>query len=76
MWRGATKPAAIDRARRKVNAEMRSYCRENGFGRVAHTGITYKEVSFFRRWGSPVGMAMYLMELREAVASALGVKAW
>ena len=78
-WRGAIRPAAIDRARRKVNAEMRGFCRQRGFGMVEHKGIIYKEAGFFRDDGvhlSLVGLEMYLLNLREAVAAALGVEPW
>ena len=79
VWRGAAKPLAIDKARRKVNAEMSCVCRDGGCWRVAHPGITYKDAGFFRGDGvhlSTVGMEMYLMSSREAVAAAPGVAVW
>lgn len=31
-WRGADMPAAIDKARRKLNRQLRRFCRERGQG--------------------------------------------
>ena len=35
-WPGARKPAAIDRARKKVNREKRDFCRVEAVGRITH----------------------------------------
>ena len=75
--RGAVKPAAIDKVRRKVNNEMRGFCRENNFGRIAHPELRYEEARFFRTDGvhlSTIGMEMYILQIKEVVAGALGVK--
>ena len=79
IWRGARRPAAIDRARKKVNGEMRRFCREQRMGRFENTEITYDEKGFVRQDGvhlSQLGLECYIFQIREAVEVALGVEAW
>ena len=46
LWRGAVKPAPIDRARKKVNAAMRGICREQRYDRLAtRVSHTIRQVS-------------------------------
>lgn len=74
VWRGAVRPSAVDRARRKLNTEMVRFCRQMGFQRVSHRDIRYEAHEFFRSDGvhlSRIGMDLYLLEVREALARML-----
>lgn len=56
--------AAIDKARRKINRDMRVFCGESGFGRVEQPELRYAAVYFFRVDGvhlSHYGMEIYLI---------------
>ncbi|XP_069061642.1 uncharacterized protein [Pleurodeles waltl] len=76
-WEGANKPAAIDRARRKVNREMSVFCRHEDFGRIWHSEIKYNDAKCFRGDGvhlSKFGMNLYMLELREVLARTLNIR--
>ncbi|XP_078539685.1 uncharacterized protein LOC144824466 [Lissotriton helveticus] len=76
-WRGAIKPRAVDKARRKLNLEVSRFCRDLGFGRVSHKDIRYDNVEFFRGDGvhlSRIGMDLYLLELREVLSRCLKIQ--
>ncbi|XP_078496462.1 uncharacterized protein LOC144752404 [Lissotriton helveticus] len=77
IWRGAVNPRAVDRARKKVNSEVSRCCRSLGFSRISHRDIKFESVEFFRDDGvhlSRVGMALYLLEIREVLARALAMQ--
>ena len=79
VWRGARKPAAIDRARKKVNREMGKFCKDRMMGQIENPEITYEDKGFFRQDGvhfSRLGLECYIFRIREAVAEALGVETW
>ncbi|KAJ1182005.1 hypothetical protein NDU88_007203 [Pleurodeles waltl] len=70
VWRGVRKPGAVEKARRKINKEMRTYCSEQGFTYLEHTDIRFEYAEFFRGDGvhlSFVGMELYLLQLKEVV---------
>ncbi|XP_078509656.1 uncharacterized protein LOC144769437 [Lissotriton helveticus] len=70
IWRGALKPAAVERARRKLNRAMRLFCVDQGIKVLAHVGLQLEQALLFRDDGvhlSHVGNAFYLMELRDLI---------
>ncbi|XP_078540719.1 uncharacterized protein LOC144826212 [Lissotriton helveticus] len=76
VWRGAERPGAIDRARRKINREMRVFCAKEGVGRMEHPELCYGANYFFLEDGvhlSRYGMELYIVQLKEAIDGALGV---
>ena len=78
-WRGARRPAAIDKARKKMNREMKKFCQEKRMGLIENPEIAYVDKGFFRQDGvhlSRLGLECYIFRIREAVAEALGVDTW
>ncbi|XP_078522780.1 uncharacterized protein LOC144791868 [Lissotriton helveticus] len=76
VWRGAERPGAIDRARRKINREIREFCAREGVGRMEHPELRYGAIYFFREDGvhlSRYGMELYIIQMKEALDAALGV---
>ncbi|XP_078501085.1 E3 ubiquitin-protein ligase RNF31 isoform X3 [Lissotriton helveticus] len=76
-WKGAHRQRAIDRARRKINAEMVRFCRNEGIGRIEHRDLRYENKEFFRGDGehlSRYGTDLYLLELREVLARTLNIR--
>ncbi|KAJ1124194.1 hypothetical protein NDU88_002655 [Pleurodeles waltl] len=68
VWRGARKPGAIEKARRKIYKEMQTFCSEQGFAYMEHSDIRFEDKEFFRGDGvhlSFVGMELYLLQLKE-----------
>ncbi|XP_078530635.1 uncharacterized protein LOC144817736 isoform X5 [Lissotriton helveticus] len=70
VWKGAKNPAAIDKARRKVNHEITGFCTKEGFGIIKHADISYKNFTLFRSDGeflSITGNECYLNGLRNVI---------
>ncbi|XP_078537157.1 uncharacterized protein LOC144822957 [Lissotriton helveticus] len=79
IWRGALKPAAIERARRKLNRAMRLFCAVHGLKVLAHGGLRLEEPLLFRDDGvhlSHMGNAYYLMELRDLLSFLWNESIW
>ncbi|XP_078504002.1 uncharacterized protein LOC144762645 [Lissotriton helveticus] len=79
IWRGALKPAAIERARRKLNRAMRLFCADHGLKVLAHGGLRLEEPLLFRDDGvhlSHMGNAYYLMKLRDLISFLWNESIW
>ncbi|XP_078504431.1 uncharacterized protein LOC144762992 [Lissotriton helveticus] len=79
IWRGALKPAAIERARRKLNRAMRLFCDAHGIKVLAHVGLRLEEPLLFRDDGvhlSHMGNAYYLMEMRDTISLLWNESIW
>ncbi|KAJ1125448.1 hypothetical protein NDU88_003880 [Pleurodeles waltl] len=74
VWRGAKKPSAIERAKRKLNKEMRCYCVDRGFTFMEHKDLRFEDVEFFRGDGvhlSFMGMDLHLLHMKETLKAML-----
>ncbi|XP_078496137.1 uncharacterized protein LOC144752059 [Lissotriton helveticus] len=79
IWRGALKPAAVERARRKLNRAMRLFCADKGIHVLAHVGLQLEQPLLFRDDGvhlSHMGNAFYLMELRDLISHLWNESIW
>ncbi|XP_069098457.1 uncharacterized protein [Pleurodeles waltl] len=68
VWRGARKPGAIERARRKLNKEMKGFCVGRGVTFLEHLDLKFEDAEFFRDDGvhlSFIGMELYLLQVKE-----------
>ncbi|KAJ1168707.1 hypothetical protein NDU88_000621 [Pleurodeles waltl] len=61
VWWGAKKPSAIEKARRKLNKEIRSFCTSRSITFMEHKGLPFENVEFF--WGDGVHLPFMGMEL-------------
>ncbi|KAJ1180797.1 hypothetical protein NDU88_006013 [Pleurodeles waltl] len=70
VWRGVQKSGAIERARKKINKEMKSFCAANGITFLEHVDLRFKAREFFRGGGvhlSFMGMELYLLQVKEVL---------
>ncbi|XP_078501100.1 uncharacterized protein LOC144755756 [Lissotriton helveticus] len=78
-WRQARSHAAVEKARRKLNKAMRVFCNVMKIGVLSHDNISSSESHLFRDDGvhlSQLGMAYYLVEIRDMLAQELQVNLW
>ncbi|XP_053098555.1 uncharacterized protein LOC128321972 [Hemicordylus capensis] len=74
VWRGARDPYGVDRARRKVNAQMARFLGSIGGGFIEHPGIIFSLPCLFRGDGvhlSPSGTRLFLKDLEQGLAAWL-----
>ncbi|XP_053113143.1 uncharacterized protein LOC128327873 [Hemicordylus capensis] len=71
VWRGARDTYRVERARRKVTAQMARFVAAIGGGPIDHPSILFSEPSLFRGDGvhlSPSGTSSFLRELEQGLA--------
>ena len=79
VWRGAVNGSAVERARRKVNREMRRFCSLKGLCWLEHEEIKKESAALYRQDGvhlSFLGNGFYLLKLRDFLAGKFGIKYW
>ncbi|KAJ1119884.1 hypothetical protein NDU88_008068 [Pleurodeles waltl] len=79
VWRGAHSFRGIEEQRRKINREMRNFCKAQGISVLTHENIVVSDVELFRHDGvhlSFLGNEHYLLELRLCIAELLGERLW
>lgn len=78
-WRQARSHGAVEKARRKLNKAMKVFCKVMKIGVLRHESISGSESHLFRDDGvhlSQIGMAYYLVEIRDMLAQELQVNVW
>ncbi|KAJ1118528.1 hypothetical protein NDU88_006719 [Pleurodeles waltl] len=79
VWRGAHSFRGIEKQRRKINREMRSFCKAQGILVLTHDNIVVSDVELFRQDGGHLsfwGNEHYLLELRLLIAELMGERLW
>ncbi|KAJ1189037.1 hypothetical protein NDU88_005789 [Pleurodeles waltl] len=79
VWRGAHSFRGIEKQRRKINKEMRSFCKAQGILVLTHDNIVVSDVELFRQEGVHLsfwGNEHYLLELRLLIAELMGEQLW
>ncbi|KAJ1175221.1 hypothetical protein NDU88_000512 [Pleurodeles waltl] len=79
VWRGAHSFTGIEKQRRKINREIRNFCKAQGISVITHENIVVSDVELFRQDGvhlSFLGNEHCLLELRLLIAELLGERLW
>ncbi|KAJ1116218.1 hypothetical protein NDU88_004436 [Pleurodeles waltl] len=79
VWRGANSFKRIEKQRKKINREMRSLCKLQGFSVLTHEKLVASHTELFRQDGvhlSFLGNEHYLLVLRLLIAELLRERLW